>query len=46
MSASTFELPHCAGRCSCPHTFGLSVMRESTSSGKSFGCGDVNRMRT
>ena len=45
MRSNTVVLPLCAGMCSCLHTFGLDAMTFKTSSGKSFGCGDVKRTR-
>ena len=38
--------PLCAGMCNCLQTFGVRAMTRNKSSGKSFGCGDVNRTRT
>ena len=35
-------LPHWAGKCNILQIFGFSAIKCKTSSGKSFGCGDVN----
>ena len=45
MRSNTDVEPLCAGTCSCFATLGRSAMTRNTSSGKSFGCGDVNRTR-
>ena len=45
MRTSVAVEPLCAGMCKHLHTFGRSRMTLRTSSGKSFGCGEVNRMR-
>mmetsp|Transcript_34834 Transcript_34834/g.56003 ORF Transcript_34834/g.56003 Transcript_34834/m.56003 type:complete len:223 (-) Transcript_34834:459-1127(-) len=37
--------PDCAGMCRHAHTLGRLRITSSTASGKSFGCGDVNRTR-
>lgn len=46
MRAKTLLLPLCAGKCSCLHMLGYAAIVCRTSSVKSFGCGEVNRMRT
>ena len=43
--SSVVVLPLCAGMCRHLHTFGRFLITSNTSSGKSFGCGDVNRTR-
>ena len=45
MAYRTGSEPDCAGRCSCLATLGVSATTASKASGKSFGCGDVKRMR-
>ena len=46
MRASVRSLPDCSGRCRCSHTHAHSAIAAIVSGRRSFGCGDVNRMRS
>ena len=46
MRASVRSLPDCNGRCRCSHTLAHSAIAAIVSGRRSFGCGDVKRMRS
>mmetsp|Transcript_5194 Transcript_5194/g.16295 ORF Transcript_5194/g.16295 Transcript_5194/m.16295 type:complete len:204 (-) Transcript_5194:392-1003(-) len=46
IASSTAEEPDCAGMCRLSHALGWAAITRSSSSGKSFGWGEVKRKRT